>query len=132
MTIKSLIRPDRVRRVPRQFNWVDGRLVRDGYLDRCSHPAAALYLFLLTVGDSQGLSYYSDTSMAQRLRMDLSALVQARLELIQLGLVAHRKPFYQVLDLCQAPAVTLPRNQPGDPPMAIGRILATIMEQCHD
>jgi len=131
MTIKSLIRPDRVRRVPRQFNWVDGRLVRDGYLERCSHPAAALYLFLLTVGDSQGLSYYSDHSLEHRLRMDTSTLVQARLELIAQGLVAHRKPLYQVLDLGPAPPPQ-PRTPCAGPPMSIGSILKSIGEQCHD
>jgi len=42
MTTKILIRPDRIRKVPRQFNWIDGRLVRDGYLDKCDHPATTL------------------------------------------------------------------------------------------
>ena len=50
--------PDRVRRVPKQFSWLDHRLVRDHYIDRCAHGAAALYLFLVTVGDGKGMSYY--------------------------------------------------------------------------
>ena len=32
---KHLIRPDRVRQVPTGFNWVDHRLVRQNYIDRC-------------------------------------------------------------------------------------------------
>ena len=51
MIRKRLIDPRRRRKIPRQFNWVDHRLVRGGYLKRCSHPALALYLFLtVTVG----------------------------------------------------------------------------------
>ena len=55
MPTKIPIHPDRIRQVPKQFSWIDGRLVRDRHLDRCSHPAAALYLFLVTVSDAQGL-----------------------------------------------------------------------------
>ena len=49
-----------LRRVPRQFSWVDQRLVRDHYIDQLSPQACALYLFLVTVADAQGLSYYAD------------------------------------------------------------------------
>jgi hypothetical protein len=31
--------------------------VRERYIERCDHPAAALYLFLVTVADVEGLSY---------------------------------------------------------------------------
>jgi hypothetical protein len=89
--------------VPRQFSWVDQRLVREQYIDRCSHQAAALYLFLVTVGDAKGMSYYADTSIMQRLSMDLTALQQARDNLVQLGLIAWKKPLYQVLSLDHTP-----------------------------
>jgi hypothetical protein len=85
--------------VPRQFSWVDQRLVREQYIERCSHPAAALYLFLVTVGDANGMSYYADTSIMQRLSMDPTALHQARDNLLQAGLIAWKKPLYQVLAL---------------------------------
>ena len=60
---KHPIYPERIRTPPKQFSWVDHRLVRDHYIDRCSHQSAALYLFLVTVADAQGLSYYSDRLM---------------------------------------------------------------------
>jgi hypothetical protein len=41
-----------LRHVPRQFSWVDQRLVRERYIDRLSHEACALYLFLVTVADA--------------------------------------------------------------------------------
>ena len=101
MAIKRLICPERVRKVPAQFSWVDHRLVRERPIERCDVHAAALYLFLVTVADAQGLSYYSDTSVARRLSMDPSRLVRA--DLIRLRLVAYERPLYQVLAL-DAPA----------------------------
>jgi hypothetical protein len=62
MVRKELLHPERVRRVPRQFSWVDQELVRSGYVKRVSAEALGLYLLLVTVGDSQGLSYFSDRS----------------------------------------------------------------------
>jgi hypothetical protein len=99
MVSKDPILPQRVRRVPRQFSWVDHRLVRDQYIDRCSHPAAALYLFLITVGDAKGMSYYGEKAIMQRLSMDIATLQKARDNLIRSDLIAWEKPLYQVLSL---------------------------------
>ncbi|MEA2114893.1 MAG: hypothetical protein U9P36_05865 [Thermodesulfobacteriota bacterium] len=129
MQKQTVIFPDRLRRIPKQFSWVDGRLVRDQHLDRCSHPAAALYLFLITVADAQGLSYYSDRTIEQRLRMDAATLAQIRLELIEHCLIAYRKPLYQVLDLAEPVQITtIPRNRPEDMPKSFGEIMRHVME----
>lgn len=88
-----------VRRVPEQFSWIDHRLVRENYIDHLSHQAAALYLFLVTVGDNQGLSYYGGKTLCKKLRMDATDLEHARKLLIDNHLVAYRKPLYQVLAL---------------------------------
>ena len=93
-----------LRQTPRQFSWVDQRLVRERYIDRLSHPACALYLFLLTVADAQGLSYYAEPTLCQRLSMSPAALRQARQDLIVHQLVAYRRPLYQVLALDANPA----------------------------
>jgi hypothetical protein len=85
--------------VPKQFSWVDQRLVREHYLDALSHPACALYLFLLTVADAQGLSYYAEPTLCRRLSMSKATLRQSRQELIAHRLVAYRRPLYQVLAL---------------------------------
>jgi len=104
MTHKFPICPDRIRSIPEQFSWVDHRLVRDRHIQRLSHEAATLYLFLVTVSDSQGLSYYSASSLCERLAMDAPTLDFARMGLVQTGLVAYKKPLYQVLPLDDAPA----------------------------
>lgn len=99
MTIKRLLCPERVRLIPAQFSWVDHRLVRERYIERCDPQAAALYLFLLTVADEEGLSYYSDMALARCLSMSTARLSQARDDLVRVGLMAYQRPLYQVLSL---------------------------------
>ncbi|HEY5522157.1 MAG TPA: hypothetical protein VIK21_03125 [Desulfuromonadaceae bacterium] len=120
MTHKIPIRPDLIRSIPDQFSWVDHRLVRDRHIERLSHQASALYLFLVTVADCQGLSYYSAPSLCERLVMDAPTLEAARMDLLRAGLVAYKKPLYQVLSLGDAigPKTT---GTPGEP-MAISAI----------
>lgn len=112
MVHKRLLRPERRRRIPTQFSWVDHRLVRDRHIERCDAYACALYLFLLTVADAQGLSYYSDPAIARRLSLDEARLRAARARLEHADLIAYDKPLYQVLDL--APQL-LPRSATGAP-----------------
>lgn len=96
---KKLLAPERLRQLPSQFSWIDQQLVRGGHLRDCDHSAWALYLFLATVADSQGLSYYSDASVCRWLESDLAALQVMRQQLITAGLLAYQKPLYQLLAL---------------------------------
>jgi hypothetical protein len=104
---------------------VDHRLVRDRFIESISHPAAALYLFLLTVADCQGLSYYSNASLMTRLTMDLSTLDEARQDLIAARLIAYEKPIYQVLSL--DPSVDYPERTPLDQPVSVAQIFKHMM-----
>jgi len=97
--VKRVLCPQRLRRVPSQFSWIDHRLVRDRHIGRCSAQSLALYLFLVTVADGEGLSYYSDGAVLRLLPLDEAALVCARQELIAARLIAYQKPLYQVLAL---------------------------------
>lgn len=99
MINKRPLRPDRIRQIPASFSWVDHRLVRENFIGRCDHSALALYLFLLSVADVQGLSYYSDNSLGRYLHMGLTELAAARQELVVAELIAYQKPLYQVLSL---------------------------------
>jgi len=99
MTIKRVLCPQRIRQIPAQFSWVDHRLVRDRHIERCDPPAAALYLFLVTVADGEGLSYYSDAALVRCLSMSTARLGQARDDLLRSGLIAYQRPLYQVLSL---------------------------------
>ena len=99
MTIKRVLCQQRIRQIPAQFSWVDHRLVRDRHIERCDPPAAALYLFLVTVADGEGLSYYSDAALVRCLSMSAARLSQARGDLVRSGLIAYQRPLYQVLAL---------------------------------
>jgi hypothetical protein len=113
---KRLLNPERLRKVPPQFSWIDHRLVQENYLVRCDHPAWALYLFLTSVADAEGLSYYSDASLVRRLKMAPLALSASRQQLVRAGLIAYEKPFYQVLSLD-------PVGAPRSGPISVGELL---------
>lgn len=102
MRSKFLINPQRKRRIPKHFSWLDHRLVRNNYLKQCSTDALALYLFLVTVGDCEGLSYYRDESIEKYLALcPSSSISSCRKELISADLIVFRNGLYQVLDLAE-------------------------------
>jgi len=103
-------------------------------------------LFLLTVADRQGLSYYADASIAHELGVAVMTLGQARQRLIEVGLIAYKTPLYQVLALpvttpCTPTCVlqndpaarpikssTAPPRRSG-PPQAIREVLRKMFEE---
>ena len=95
--MKRLLRAQQLRQVPEQFSWIDQALVQRHFIDRCDARAAALYLFLVTVADAQGLSYYGSATLMQRLHLSAEELAAARGQLIDLELLAYETPLYQVL-----------------------------------
>lgn len=100
--IAKIIDPARRRRLPEGFGWIDHRLVRENIIKNFSAEALALYLFLLSVADENGVSWYSDNSICKRLvGLDLTPieLRSFRSELISGRLIAYSKPHYQVLEL---------------------------------
>ena len=117
--VKRVLCRERLRRVPPQFSWVDQRLVRDRRIWGVSAQALALYLLLITVADAEGLSYYSDDSIARLVPLDGPALARARQELCAAQLIAYQKPLYQVLALDE-PAALAPRVSE---PQLIGELL---------
>ena len=119
---KRLLVPSRVRRVPRQFSWVDQRLVRDRYITRCDPEALALYLFLVTVADARGLSFYADASIGRLLSRSAQRLEQARDGLVGAELIAYEAPLYQVLAL--EPSTPTPALARAPSPHAAGELRA--------
>lgn len=125
MVEKRLLCPQRRRRTPAQFSWLDHRLVRERRLQHCPLEAWALYLFLVTVADARGLSYYSDASLTARLPLDRRALLDARDALIGADLIAFKPPLYQVLSLDEnAPAA--PPPQRSATPRRLSEVLAPL------
>ena len=96
---KRVLNPQRLRKIPPQFSWIDHRLVAENCFSQCDHSSWTLYLFLVSVADVDGLSYYSDASLMRRLKMDELRLSASRQRLLQSGFIAYEKPLYQVLSL---------------------------------
>ena len=131
MKNKPLPCPARLRLVPRQFSWIDQRLVRDRHIQGRSSHALALYLFLCTVADAQGLSYYSDTRLGELLGLSGVDLRAARSELRSAGMIAWQSPLYQVLSLertSEAPPATPPPPRAGEVRSA-AELLRAIMQE---
>jgi hypothetical protein len=128
MIAKRLLRPDRLRQIPTSFSWLDHRLVRHDYLRRADHRAWALYLFLVTVADAQGLSYYSDAGISRRLRLDPAELSTARQQLVQADVLAYQKPLYQVLALPEDPPVCAARSERTGQTTSVADILRRALE----
>jgi hypothetical protein len=99
MIEKRILVADRVRRPPGEgFSWVDRRFLRE-YAAKLTGDAILLYFFLAAVSDKEGLSFYSDTSTATRLRMREEHVVAAREDLLTHDLIAFDPPLTQVLSL---------------------------------
>jgi len=105
-TTKRVLNPERLRQGPEPFSWLDHRLVREHTIEKADVCAWALYLFLVTVADAHGLSYYSDASLSRRLRLEPRRLAQARRDLLALDLIAYDPPLTQVLSLPEQVSVT--------------------------
>ena len=128
--IKRVLCPERLRKVPPQFSWLDQRLVRQRYVQRCDHAALALYLVLVTVADAEGLSYYSDATLERMLRLDHAGLSAARSQLTQTGLVVYQKPLYQVLALEEpVPVATLTQTPRSGQTRSLKEVLAQVLEK---
>ena len=102
-----VLAPDRLRRPPRSFAWIDHRLRSSGVLPMLEPPEIGLYLFLVLAADKDGLSCWRlDRIERETPCFDRSALWKARDRLLELDLVAF-KPWrasdpdgvYQVLSL---------------------------------
>ena len=96
---RPLPSPERRRQRPPQFSWLDQRLARHNYFARTTSDAWLLYLFLVTVADADGVSFYSEPTLCQRLGWDQSRLRHNRQALLRLQLIAYAAPLYQVLAL---------------------------------
>jgi hypothetical protein len=124
MIQKHLLVPQRLRRPPASgWSWVDRRFLRE-HGDYLSRDAILLYLFLAAVADRHGLSFYSDNTLASRLRLTVPVLTQARAELLERDLIAHQLPLVQVLSLPER-AVSR-RAQPGQGLIQLGDLFRQV------
>jgi hypothetical protein len=99
MSLKRILDPDRLRKIEGSFSWIDHRFITSGFLQDLSTMEILLYLFLVTVSDRNGISFYHDDRICTFLKITLSSLGEAREGLILRSLIAYEPPLYQVLSL---------------------------------
>jgi hypothetical protein len=99
-------RPDRIRTISGSFSWIDHRFLRQGFQEGLDRLEKLFYFVLIAVSNQDGVSFYSDSSLAKLLDVRFShELTGARNQLVARDLIAFEKGIYQVLEL---PARPLP------------------------
>lgn len=107
----SLKRPsplnlERVRRLPGSFSWIDRRLLTQNFLAYLSSEELALYFFLVTASDRNGMSFYGTRRICVTLGLTEETFHQALDGLRQMDLVEVAFPYFQVLSLPERPQPT--------------------------
>lgn len=103
MIKKTILKPNRLRRIDGGFSFIPHRFLVDGFLASLDQQELLLYLFLVLVSDRFGLSFYSYDSICTLLKLQLDQYLQARDGLIAKDLIAFDGTIFQVLDLPSKP-----------------------------
>ncbi len=96
---KRVINKERIRKISGSFSWIDHRFINHGFIKELDSTEILLYLFLVTVGDRYGLSFYRDDTICRLLKIDKASLWLARDKLILGSLIEYKDGMYQVLEL---------------------------------
>ncbi len=89
----------RLRKVNGSFSQIEHRFINGRFIDLLTSREILLYFFLIAVGDSKGISYYSRERMAAILKISVEAIDSATEGLREKGFIEYRRGVYQVLDL---------------------------------
>lgn len=108
------LEPRRVRRPRGAYGWVDLRAVTQGHLEKVGTAAALTYLFVCSVGDTAGLSFWSRERMGRILGLDEEVLQEALGKLVAADLIARQGQIVQVLPVpgSTAPVTALAHRPP--------------------
>ncbi len=96
---KRVINKERLRKISSSFSWIDHRFINQGFIKELQSIEILVYLFLVTVGDRYGLSFYGDDRICRLLKIDKSSLCSARDKLILKSFIEYKDGIYQVLEL---------------------------------
>lgn len=118
---KRVLVKKRIRRPPKSgWSWIDRRFLSE-HAPSIEREAILLYFFLVAVSDKDGISYWSDVTIAARLRLTKEVIARAREELVRRDLIAHEDPLYQVL--------SLPSCRPAPPRSSSPRLLGDLLRE---
>jgi hypothetical protein len=116
------LEPRRVRYPRGAYGWVDLRVVTNGFIERLGPKTALTYLFLCSVGNTQGLSCWSRQRISQVLGLNLDDVDGALLKLTAADLVASNGRVVQVLPIGDSgvtrrpPRSSVDSQRPSPPP----------------
>src|ERR1019366_10489579 len=91
------LEPRRIRYPKGAYGWVELRIVTEGYLQALDPNSALTYLFLCTVGNREGISFWRRSRIAQTLNLSLDTVDAALGALVEAGLIAATERVVQVL-----------------------------------
>lgn len=109
MMEKTILCPDRVRKIAGTFGFIEHRFLKEGFFYSLTHHELLLYLFLVLVADRDGLSFYGYDRICTLLRITVDEFILARDALIYKDLIAFDGRTFQVL--------SLPRHGPKSTPL---------------
>lgn len=93
------LEPRRIRQPRGAYGWVDLRFVTEGHLQALDPGAALTYLFLCTVGNREGISFWSRPRMARLLNLPEETIEIAMRTLSAADLIVASDRVIQVLPL---------------------------------
>lgn len=83
----------------KSYSIIDHEIFHRGYLMKLSHETLILYLFLVVVGDKEGRSFYSETTIMGILRLSEDELHQAKEQLLKENLIDYLCPYWWVKNI---------------------------------
>jgi hypothetical protein len=106
---KTILCPDRVRKIAGTFGFIEHRFLKEGFFYSLTHHELLLYLFLVLVADRDGLSFYGYDKICTLLKITVDEFILARDGLIYKDLIVFDGRTFQVL--------SLPRDGPKSTPL---------------
>lgn len=102
----GIIKPNRIRKINSSFSWIEHEFINRGIIDFLTKEEALLYYFLVSVGDKQGVSFYSREKICCKLKLGIDQYERAKESLIGYDLIAYKafnkntlNGYFQVLSL---------------------------------
>jgi hypothetical protein len=130
MIQKTPLVSHRIRTINGSFAWISHRFLSQGFWGSLTHHELLVYLFLVIVGDRQGLSYYSFDKICSLVAITPDEYIVARDGLINNDLISFDGHLFQILSLPeevisnpQSPLITKEDMQREDP-ATISQIIA--------
>lgn len=127
MIRKTILNPERVRRISKGFAFIPHRFLTDGFLATLEPVEILLYFFLILAADRNGLSFYAYESICRLLGITLEQYISARDGIIEKQLICFDGTLFQVLELPVAPVGKCRLKMPKQP--ALSQLSQTVARE---